>query len=241
GRPHALSRATWSALAESVGAAVAAWHAAKPDWIGIRLQDLRSGFAPALREAAAAVAGALAADGTLVKEGPYYRLPQHQPVLGAEDEALWRRVAPRLEGEGGRPPRVHELAEALAIEPRQVSAFLERAARAGRCHRVAANRFFLPQAIERLAALAAQLDAESEGAGFSVARYRDASGLGRNLTIQVLEYLDELGCTRRVGELRHAIIDRTIGDRTTGPAEEQRTPVGRPDFKSGERRQAPLA
>ena len=37
---------------------------------------------------------------------------------------------------------------------------------------------------------------------FSAADYRDASGIGRNLTIQVLEYLDRAGVTRFLREQR---------------------------------------
>ena len=52
--------------------------------------------------------------------------------------------------------------------------------------------------------LAVSLDAESEHHGFAAAAYRDCSGLGRNLTIEVLEFLDEAGYTRRAGNLRRA-------------------------------------
>jgi selenocysteine-specific elongation factor len=117
---------------------------------------------------------------------------------------MWQKVAPLLEGTDGRPPRVHELAPLLAMEPKAVADFLQRAARAGRVHRVAPNRFFLPDAIEKLAQLARELDAGYGEEGFSAAAYRDRSGLGRNLTIQVLEYLDAAGITKRAGELRRA-------------------------------------
>jgi selenocysteine-specific elongation factor len=139
-----------------------------------------------------------------VHDGPYLRVPTHRPVLSPEDEALWQRFAPLLEGEDGRPPRVHELAARLAIEPKAVAEFLQRAARAGRVHRVAPNRFFLPGALERLVELALSLDAESDHRGFAAAAFRDRSGLGRNLTIEVLEFLDDAGYTRRAGDLRRA-------------------------------------
>jgi selenocysteine-specific elongation factor len=53
-----------------------------------------------------------------------------------------------------------------------------------------------------LAAVAHQLSANSADGSFDAAAYRDASGIGRNLTIEVLEYLDRSGITRFAGNRR---------------------------------------
>ena len=193
---HAMRWASWDAQCDALERAVADWHAAHPESIGPRPADVG---APLV-----AMIDFLIDAGRLVREGPSLRLPVHAPVLSAQDEALWQGFAPLLEGESGKPPRVHELAAQLAMEPKAVADFLQRAARAGRVHRVAPNRFFLPRAVHRLVDLAVSLDAESEHHGFAAADYRDRSGLGRNLTIEVLEYLDAAGYTRRAGNLRRA-------------------------------------
>ena len=57
--------------------------------------------------------------------------------------------------------------------------------------------------------LAAALANESEAAGFTAGIFSQRSGIGRNLTIQVLEYLDRIGVTRRDGEYRH--VHREVG------------------------------
>ena len=41
-----------------------------------------------------------------------------------------------------------------------------------------------------------------EADGFSVIQFRDASGIGRNLCIEILEYFDRVGFTRREGNSR---------------------------------------
>ena len=46
------------------------------------------------------------------------------------------------------------------------------------------------------------------GDTFDARAYRDASGIGRNLTIQVLEYFDNLGFTRRIGDERRVVKSR---------------------------------
>jgi selenocysteine-specific elongation factor len=67
---------------------------------------------------------------------------------------------------------------------------------------VAPNRFFLPATVARLADLADALAAESREGSFTAAQFKDRSGIGRNVTIEVLEYLDALGVTRREGDAR---------------------------------------
>ncbi len=188
-----MREARWREQGERLLGALAAFHAANPDAIGPKPAEIAAPLP--------AIVQALADEGRLVREGARLRLPGHVPVLSREDEAMWQRFAPLLPGEGLRAPRVHELATLLALEPKAVADFLNRAARAGRVHRVAANRYFLPETIGKLVALASDL-AKEHPEGFPARVFRDRSELGRNLTIEVLEYLDQAGCTRRSGDLR---------------------------------------
>jgi selenocysteine-specific elongation factor len=191
---HVMYRERWDALCGELERAVGHWHAAHPESIGPRPGEV--GVPPV------ALVDFLVTAGRLRREGPSLCLPGHRPVASAQDEALWEKLVPLLEGEGGKPPRVHELASRLAMEPKALTDFLQRAARAGRVHRVAPNRFFLPHAVERLVDLAVSLDEETAHQGFGAAAFRDRCGLGRNLTIEVLEFLDSSGYTRRAGDLR---------------------------------------
>ena len=68
--------------------------------------------------------------------------------------------------------------------------------------KVAPNRFYHPTALRRLAETAQRLAATSGDGRFDARAFRDASGIGRNLTIQVLEYFDGAGITRRIGDTR---------------------------------------
>ena len=110
--------------------------------------------------------------------------------------------------------------------------FLLRMQRAGELVAVAPNRYYLPSQVEGLVAVARQLVADSPSGSFNAAEYRDASGIGRNLTIQVLEYLDRAGVTRFVREQRFLVAGCCNGWTSS--------PVGRPDFNSGEMRNARL-
>jgi selenocysteine-specific elongation factor len=137
-----------------------------------------------------------------VREGALWRLPEHRPRLTQANERLWERVRPLLVVEDLRPPRVRELAAALALEPVAVERLLNRAERLGRVARVADNRYFLPETLARLAEIAQELAEGSPEGTFSAATFKDRSGVGRNLTIHILEYLDKMGVTRRQGDVR---------------------------------------
>jgi len=50
--------------------------------------------------------------------------------------------------------------------------------------------------------LAEELAASCDSGRFDARGFRDASGIGRNLAIDVLEFFDRKGFTRRVGDLR---------------------------------------
>ena len=105
---------------------------------------------------------------------------------------------------------MRELAEALGLDPEATTRLMKRFERFGRVAPVAGNRYFLPATVARLAAVAREL-AESEPAGaFTAASFKDRSGVGRNLTIEILEYLDRIGVTRRVGDIRIVLFSAAI-------------------------------
>jgi selenocysteine-specific elongation factor len=134
-----------------------------------------------------------------------WRLSEHRPRLSNADEKLWAQMRPLLVQAELRPPRVREIAEQLALEPMAVERFLRRAERLGRVAKVADNRFFLPETLAQLAIIAHDLAAAAAEGTFTAAMFNDRSGVGRNLTIQILEYLDKIGATRRIGDTRVAL------------------------------------
>ena len=203
GASVAITADRLATLCDQVVAALAASHQAQPDALGptgpALLAQLRAVAPEAALEAALS---ALAAAGRAVREGGVWHLPEHRPRLTAADERLWERIRPLLEVEDLRPPRVREVASALAVEPAAVLRLLSRAERLGRVAKVADNRFFLPQTLARLAEIAEELTASSPEGTFTAATFKDRSGVGRNLTIQILEYFDRMGATRREDDAR---------------------------------------
>jgi selenocysteine-specific elongation factor len=140
--------------------------------------------------------------GALVREGACIRRPGHVPVLSEARQAQLDTVRMQLMQAGLRPPIAGELAERLGITREAMLAFLQEMSALGHLVPVAPNRYYLQAEVDRLAEIARELAAASSDGSFDAASYRDASGIGRNLTIEVLEFLDRQGLTRRIGQRR---------------------------------------
>jgi selenocysteine-specific elongation factor len=111
-------------------------------------------------------------------------------------------VEPALAANGARPPRVRELVDLVGIALDRLESFLARAEQLGWVHRVAENRYFLPATLRELERIAEHVAAEYADGTFAAADFNRASGIGRNLTIKVLEYFDRIGTTQRHGDRR---------------------------------------
>jgi selenocysteine-specific elongation factor len=102
-----------------------------------------------------------------------------------------------------QPPVVHALSEELKLDPRILEKFLIRSAKLGLVCQVAKNRFLLPEAILELGSIVEVLGEHNET--FGVKDFRDRSGIGRNLAIEILEFFDKSGFTWRSGDVRKVL------------------------------------
>lgn len=151
---------------------------------------------------------------------------------------------PLLDEGGLRPPTLRQMADAIGEDPKKLEFLLVNAARRGLVIRISQNRFIRPAASRRLTEIVEETAKASTPGLVTAAAFRDRSGIGRDLSIEVLEFFDRMKFTRRVGDAHHVLhhaadaFNDRAGERVMNPdlAEKNRTPVGRPDFKSGERR-----
>ena len=209
GRSAGFARDDWQSLLEELLAAMRRMHEEAPERAGAESAELAGGTGRS-REVAAAAVGALVRDGRLVREGRYLRVPEHEPRLSPRDAALWSKVSIHLGEDAVKPPVLAELAGTLGVDRSLLALFLGRSTGRGLLVKVAPNRFFHPGAVRRLAEVAEGLAAAADDGRFDAKTFRDTSGIGRNLTIQVLEYFDGAGLTRRIGDAR--IVVRRAAD-----------------------------
>jgi selenocysteine-specific elongation factor len=89
-----------------------------------------------------------------------------------------------------------------------VRLLLRKMARLGLVHQVVRDLFYTDAMLRRMASMLLQLAAQNEV--IQVTAFRDAVGLGRKRSIQILEYFDRLGLTRRFGDKRHVRLDSAL-------------------------------
>lgn len=194
--PVAVAAAHWQLMKERVMHWLDEWHQSYPDQVGPAGSDLIRGTGTRLASGLGHyLLRDLLSGGLVVRHGFRYRRPGHQPVLAVPDQQRLNQVLAELEDTGLKPPIAGELAEALGLERDEMVEFLQRMHHLGFLVAVAPNRFYRPETVTRLAALAVELAEQSPTGAFNARVYRDRAGIGRRLTVSVLEYLDRAGVT----------------------------------------------
>jgi len=136
------------------------------------------------------------------KTGNEFQSLEYQNELPAVDKAFWLKVKPLLENEPTKPPVLHELARSLKLPPADLDKRLKGLIAFNLVIKPVKNRFFLPEAISTLKLIAISVSEDQEDNKFTVINFRDKSLLGRNLSIEILEYFDQIGFTLRQGDFR---------------------------------------
>ncbi len=202
---HAVGRDAWAALRQRVIAALGEHHARNPDLPGPSVAELRTLVAPDWPAPLhAAALRQLAQEGVLALQPPWVRLPGHVPRLSDAEARLWEGMQALLAAERFRPPRVRDLAQALAAPEPDMRQLCKRMARQGELSEVAPDHFFPRATLAEMAAIAAAL---GEAGLFTVAQFRDRLDNGRKVAIQILEFLDRRGLTVRQDDLRRVVRD----------------------------------
>jgi len=174
------------------------FHKDNPAAEGMNVSAL-SGVLPRNYLFKTAIIDQLKKTGTIVVVGTIARLPGAIVKLPEATQRLLDRLRPLLAETPLQPPVIHDLSERLGVPPKSLLQQLQPAVKAGLLVQPVKNRLFLPESIQTFTSLITKLAGDN---GFSVQQFRDAAGIGRNLCIELLEYFDGKGITRRDGNVR---------------------------------------
>ncbi|WP_347883906.1 selenocysteine-specific translation elongation factor [Pseudomonas aestiva] len=204
--PRLFAAALWQAALERLGAALATFHQEQPDELGPDRDRLRRIAAPELERAVyLALLETALAEGRLQSSGPWLHLPDHRVRLTEAEEGLKTRLWPLLEAQRFDPPWTRDLARSLDQPEAEVRLLLRKLARLGELTQVVRDLFYPQASLEAAAGEALRL--EREAGIIRAAAFRDALGIGRKRSIQILECLDRIGFTRRFGDERRVRPD----------------------------------
>ena len=144
----------------------------------------------------------------LKRVGGRVRLPGVEPVVTAQEARDWELISTILNQYKAQIPTLSDLLESLQLSQEALQSALMGAVKDGRVHKISTTRFLLSDRLNHFAQSLTTLF-ETQGM-FSVADARDHLGLGRNSCVDLLEYFDQVGVTRRDGDKRVVLTGRLL-------------------------------
>ncbi|MBN4835969.1 selenocysteine-specific translation elongation factor [Enterobacter hormaechei] len=134
----------------------------------------------------------------------WLHLPEHKAGFTAEQDAVWQKVAALF---GDEPWWVRDLARETHTDEQLMRQVLRHAAQQGMIVAIVKDRYYRNDRIVAFANLIRELD-QARGSTCA-ADFRDRLNVGRKLAIQILEYFNRIGFTRRRGN-DHVLRDAQL-------------------------------
>ena len=134
----------------------------------------------------------------------WLHLPDHKAGFSDEQQAIWQKAEPLF---GDEPWWVRDLAKQTGTDEQMMRVVLRQAAQQGIITAIVKDRYYRNDRIVAFANMIRELD--QERGSTCAADFRDRLNIGRKLAIQILEYFDRIGFTRRRGNdhlLRDALL-----------------------------------
>lgn len=142
--------------------------------------------------------------GVIASHHGWLHLPEHKAGFTDEQQAIWQKVAPFF---GDEPWWVRDLATQTGTDENMMRGVLRLAAQQGMITAIVKDRYYRNDRIVAFASMIRELDLEKGST--CAADFRDKLNVGRKLAIQILEYFNRIGFTRRRGNdhlLRDALL-----------------------------------
>ncbi|WP_138471212.1 selenocysteine-specific translation elongation factor [Poseidonocella sp. HB161398] len=199
GSGRALGAERVDAAAQAVLEAVELHLAAHPQSSGLPLAAAARAAEGLSPEALHHVLRCLSGEGRIAMAGRKLSLPGHAPGEDAAELRARRHLAATAEKFGLRSFGTGDLARAMGAPESRVLDLMLPLRGTGEIWRLTNTRFLSGASLDHLVRHA---EALSGAGGFTAAELRDASGAGRNLVIDLLEFFDRIGLTLREGDRR---------------------------------------
>ncbi len=201
---YACTSAHWLEMQQGVVSALEKFHLREPDNAGVERERLRRVALPTVTSAVFGMLIQSMIDNQQLCtiDRMFLALPEHRIALSESEQRVWQAIAAVLEAHRFQPPRVRPLAVQLGLDEDDIRRLLGKTARLGLTLRVAHDHYFLADAVRDLAAHVVALT--EVGGEATVAPFRDRIGTGRKLAVEILEFFNRIGFTRRIHD-RHLL------------------------------------
>ena len=190
-----------ASVSQTIRTSIADYHIQNPEEAGMPQNQLLGSKSKNVSSVSVALSLMLQRR-ELARSGNRIKLAEFVPTLDSRSADLLDKIYIDIGPEVTKPPSLSALEESTGLKLKDLNEQVKPLVKAGYLVPVSKNRVYHPQAIQSLATLAQTLHEEQSEQGFDAKTFRDRAGIGRNITIEVLEYLDAAGYTRRIGDRR---------------------------------------
>lgn len=196
-----VSLELWQRYVDCLDQQLAEWHGARPMEPGIQPESLRALvrsqiparlFKEVLNDRIRA--------GQVVHQDQLIRALGHRPTLSPQVQRDWQQLETRMKARGLNIPLRSEIQTDTGFDAKKLEALTRPAIKTGELFEIGEKRLALPATLRELATLLKQHTDVS--GGISIIEAKQVFGLGRNLTIEILEFFDQIAYTKRSGNLR---------------------------------------
>ena len=140
----------------------------------------------------------------VVTEKEIVRLKTFSTVLSQAEESMKAKIVELLQKGGFQPPMKEELSQSLKLDQKHLSDILKLLVKEGTLVRISDSMYltssFYNKIIEKLK------DFFSKKPEMTVAEFRDILSTTRKYALPILEYLDSIKVTLRVGDIRKLLL-----------------------------------
>jgi selenocysteine-specific elongation factor len=191
-----LSRARADSIVAAITERLREFHRVNPLSPGISKEEVRSRHLPGAP--APVFAALLKIAPEIATTGEVVHLAQHKLSFKADEEEALARIEGAFEQARLTVPGLAEVLQKSGVESSRARSLLQILLRSKRLVRVGDDLVFHPSALDELRSLLGT----RKGQSFSVADFKQWTGVSRKYAIPLLEFLDRERVTRRQGEAR---------------------------------------
>jgi selenocysteine-specific elongation factor len=206
---YILSKERWKISQQSVLVFLRKWHENNPSLSGLEMDQILAEASPIIDEVIFPnLIQDLIDTGSLSHRDGKFSIKGIEPVVPAVDLVNWEMIKDAIARYHQQIPTLANIKDELSLDSSVLQLALKIAVKDRQAFMIGESRFLLP---DTLSFFVEKIKTFShEKSSFSVVEVKNLLSLGRNSCIDLLEYFDLIGFTRRVGAERVIIDEQAI-------------------------------
>ena len=201
----------WNTLLGKAIKEVDAFHKRKPETIGMSENEIAKNLDTNLPNfVIKTILNECIGLEKLKRSGKYIYNTDRFVKISKGDQMNWEKIENIFISHKFSPPIVSDLASNLGMEVKDLKDLLGRLCNLGLLIRLTEKRYFSSSILLDLAKIIETIINENSNGYLDLKKFRDESGMGRNLAIEVLDFFDKVGFTQLGKEGR--FIKKTVSE-----------------------------